>query len=99
MKRMLMVLAVAALPIYGQQVIAQDSEGLIVEVKEKYGGIVVDTCTVVMLHDRQFVVVNREGGSGWFPASFHSVRIVGRLRGSDEQLAAKEEFERPEARI
>lgn len=62
-----------------QQVIAKDSVGLIVEVKEKYGGLIFDTCTVIMLFDNQFVLVHREGSTGWYPTSFHSIRLLGRI--------------------
>ena len=59
-----------------QEVIAKDSLGMIVEVKEKYGGLLYDTCTVVMYYSGQFVLVKKTGRTGWYPASFHSVRIL-----------------------
>jgi hypothetical protein len=72
----------AALRIEAQQaVICQDSAGVIVEIKEKYGSLIVDTCTVVMFHEGQFVLVKRSGATGWFPSAFHSIRIIGRLAG------------------
>ncbi len=80
------VLALTAVPSYAQQVIAKDSAGLVVEVKEKYGGRITDTCTVVMLHQNQFVLVKRDGNSAWFPSSFHSVRVLGSLAGMQVAL-------------
>ena len=59
-------------------VIAQDSVGLVVEVKEKYGGRRIDTCTVVSLYAGQYVLTRRDGRSDWYPTSWHSVRVIGR---------------------
>lgn len=74
------LLALISSPLRAQQVIAQDTAGLVVEVKEKYGGLLIDTATVLMYHDGQFVLVKRDGLSGWFPASFHSVRVLERIK-------------------
>ncbi len=60
----------------GATVIAQDSLGMQVIVKEKYGSYVLDTCTVVMLFSNNFVLVHRATPSGWYPTSFHSVRVL-----------------------
>ena len=60
-------------------VIAQDTAGLVVEVKEKYGGVLIDTGTVLMYHTGQFVLTKKNGLSDWFPASFHSVRVLEKL--------------------
>ncbi len=66
---------------YSQQtVIAKDSNGLIVEIKEKYGGYVIDTCTVVMNYKGKFVLIHKDGTSAWYPASFHSIRIVKKIK-------------------
>jgi hypothetical protein len=94
MKRMLIVCALAALPIYGQEVIAQDSNGLVVEVKEKYGGLLLDTATVVMLHQGQFVLVKKEGGTGWYPSSFHSVRVLEKLAPAEHLASSKRKEEK-----
>jgi len=97
MKRSLIFLGLMtlpmAMPLRAQQVIAQDSNGIIVEVKEKYGGNFVDTCTVVMHQNGQSVLVKPEGAIGWFPSSFHSVRIIGRLEPRKQALAANMERE------
>ena len=99
MKQLLIIIGLLAYPLYAQQVIAQDSTGLIVEVKEKYGGLIIDTCSVVMLHNNQFVLVKKEGSTGWFPASFHSVRIVERLAVNTRQLVAADELKKSDADV
>lgn len=74
------IIGLLAAAVRSQSVIAQDSAGLVVEVKEKYGGILMDTCTVVLIHGGMFVLVKRTGESRWFPTSFHSVRIIKHLK-------------------
>jgi len=68
--------------------IAQDSVGLVVIVKEKYGSYEIDTCTVVMIAGENFVLVHRQGVSSWYPASFHSVDIIARLSERRTSAAA-----------
>ena len=77
----LIALCIALLPLclYAgteNELIAKDRYGLVVEIKEKYGGAVIDTCTVVMYHGNQFVVVHRSGTTSWYPAEFHSVKVL-----------------------
>ena len=67
-----------------QELIAKDSAGLIVEVKEKYGGINYDTCTIVMKYDGDFITVHRNGTTSRYPACFHSIKIYKRKRRHDE---------------
>ena len=62
-----------------QEVIAADTLGMVVQIREKYGPTLTDTCTVLMYHAGQFVLVKKDGLSGWFPASFHSVRVMEKL--------------------
>lgn len=62
-----------------QQTIAADSCGLIVRVCQKYGVCHAETCTVVMESNGQYVVTKRDGLSGWYPASWHSVRVIEKL--------------------
>lgn len=86
----LICIAALVLPLCAQsykvpQVIAKDSNGVVVQIKEKYGSYTIDTCTVVMLMNNYFVVVHREGESGWYPASFHSVAVMERLKGRNEE--------------
>lgn len=68
-----------AVGLQAQALVAKDSNGLVVEIKEKYGGWRVDTVTVVMLYKGYFVLVRRDGSSSWLPASFNSIHIVERL--------------------
>jgi hypothetical protein len=67
------------------ELIAKDSIGVVVEVKEKYGTYCLDTCTVLMYHNDNFVLVHRSGASRWFPAAFHSVTVVSALSESNGQ--------------
>jgi hypothetical protein len=84
---MLFVAAItfAVMAAFGEQrvetseVIAADSLGMQVMVKEKYGSYVLDTCTVVMLYKGNFVLVHRSRPSGWYPTSFHSVQVVSKF--------------------
>jgi hypothetical protein len=78
MKSILFILVIT-LASFAQSLVAKDSNGLVIEIKEKYGGFVTDTCTAVMLMNGNFIIVHREGVAGYFPESFHSVRIVGRV--------------------
>lgn len=61
------------------ELIAKDSLGLIIEVNEKYGGTFLDTCTAVVYHENEFVIDHYNGVTTWYPASFHTVRVIGRL--------------------
>jgi hypothetical protein len=94
MKRALVIIALVAASAFAEknapQVIAADSNGVVVQVKEKYGSYVLDTCTVVMLMKGQFVLVHREGGSSWYPTSFHSVQVLESL-GDNQAAKPKEE--------
>jgi len=64
-----------------QHVIAKDSCGLIVEVCQKYGPCMHDTCAVLSIWNGNFVLTKRTLPSAHFPESFHSVRVVSRLTG------------------
>ena len=70
------------------QTIAKDSVGLVVMVREKYGPALVDTCTVVTLHENNFVLTHRDGRTGWYPVGNYSVNIIERM-GNNEQPAEK----------
>ena len=61
------------------QLVAKDSNGIVIEIKEKYGGTIIDTATAVIYHEGNFVVIHREGVAAWYPSSFHSVRVLERL--------------------
>lgn len=62
-----------------REVIAQDTAGVVVIVKEQYGGTVLDTCTVVMVYQNSFVLVHRNTGASWYPVAFNSISVVERL--------------------
>ena len=97
MKRAAIIIALLATAALAEgsapHVIAADSNGVVVQVKEKYGAYTIDTCTVVMLVQGQFVLVHRDRGSGWYPASFHSVQVLQNLsaeKGAKPQDAESE---------
>jgi hypothetical protein len=99
MRTLLFLLLIACTSI-AQDLIARDSNGLIIELKEKYGGYATDTCTAVMLMNGNFIVVHRDGVAGYFPESFHSIRILARLEnrttlasGAQASLCAKKKPE------
>ena len=97
MKRALMtaiVILTTAILVHAEQtpqVLAKDTTGVVVQVKEKYGTHLTDTCTVVMLVKNQFVLVHREGVSSWYPTSFHSVKIVRKLSAEKRESAATDQ--------
>jgi hypothetical protein len=84
MKAMIIGLLLVA-GLQAQTLVAKDSNGLVVEIKEKYGGWRVDTVTVVMLYKGNFVLVRRDGSTSWLPASFNSINIVKSLRPRDQR--------------
>ena len=88
MKKLTILLAFMALSVYSQGTIAKDKEGLVVKIKEKYGGIFVDTCTVVMHYKGNFVLVRKDGRTSWYPASFHSLKIIKKLSAKKESHAS-----------
>ena len=81
MKTLIITVLVAFIIQAGQDLVAKDSNGLVVEIKEKYGITVVDTCTVVMNYNGNFVLVRKDGTSSWYPTSFHSIKIVTKVAG------------------
>ena len=64
---LLLVIFTVALAAQECSVIAQDSAGLIVVLKEKYGGYVTDTATAVSKYAGCFILTRRDGGGGWYP--------------------------------
>ncbi len=87
MKTLIITLLATFIIQAGQDLVAKDSNGLVVEVKEKYGITIVDTCTVVMNYNGQFVLVRRDGTSAWYPTSFHSIKIVGKVEGLEAYVS------------
>jgi hypothetical protein len=92
MKLLILVLAVAAFPFSaaGQAVIAQDSNGLVVDIKADYGHASRDTCTVVVLTQENFVLVHKNGSTAWYPLPFHSVKVIEHLKPTLDPLANAE---------
>lgn len=56
-------------------VIARDSLGLVVELKEKYGAAILDSCTVVMRCGDEYITVHRSGPSGHYPVANWSLPV------------------------
>ena len=63
---------------FGTDLVARDSNGLVVEIREQYGAVIIDTCTVVMVHDGAFYIVKKSGLTGVYPVARHSVKILQR---------------------
>ena len=61
-------------------VIAADSSGLIATVKEKYGGMYADTCSVVSLLDGNFYLTHRDRPTSVFPAGNYSIFNIERVK-------------------
>jgi hypothetical protein len=74
----LMVLVMAAVCI--AQSIAQDSCDIAVELREKYGPVVYDTGTVIMIHDNCFVITHRDASSTWYPVGNYSISKITKLK-------------------
>jgi hypothetical protein len=54
-------------------IIAKDSIGIVVHLKEKYGAQTVDTCTIVSIYNGCFVLTKREGFPNYYPVENHSI--------------------------
>jgi len=61
-------------------VIAQDSLGLEVQIKEKYGPTIIDSGTVLMLWKNNFILLKRSGVRSWYPVANHSVKVLERKK-------------------
>ena len=85
-----LITAAISSPLRAQQVIALDSNGLIVTLKERYGSYTLDTYVAVSLVAGQYVLVKKDERSGWFPASFHSVRVIRKLSDKWERVVLDE---------
>lgn len=79
---LILSLSIYIYAIENPNLIARDSGGIIIEIKEKYGSFTTDTCTAVLLFNDNFVVVHKEQlrGSDWYPESFHSIRVLKHLK-------------------
>jgi hypothetical protein len=54
--------------------IAYDSNGIYVQLREKYGPIINDTCTVLSRTDDCFICTHRDGPIAVYPACNYSVQ-------------------------
>ena len=74
--RILFFILLLALGVYSQDVIATDTSGLIVTMKEKYGGWIIDSsCTAVVVFNRMFILVHKDKSSSWFSVDNYSIQI------------------------
>jgi hypothetical protein len=89
MKTLWLLLAVATVPfsVAGQELIARDSNGLVVDIKADFGHVSRETCTVVMLMQENFILVRKNGTTAWFPLPFNAVKIVDHIKPSLDPVA------------
>lgn len=73
------ILLLPILFVHGQP-IAQDSCGIIVEFREKYGPVVHDTGTVVMVRDNCWVITHRDGCTTWYPIVNYAISRITKLK-------------------
>jgi hypothetical protein len=74
-KILLAVLAMVAVG-FGNELIAKDSCGIIVELREKYGPAIIDTGTMIMTYNNFFVIVHRDFPSTFYPIANYSVSKI-----------------------
>jgi hypothetical protein len=60
--------------------IAADSSGIAVELREKYGPVVYDTGTVIMIYDNCFVITHRDGLTAWYPVGNYAVSKITKIK-------------------
>ena len=56
--------------------IGADSNGMVVELREKYGPVVYDTGTVLVLYKGFFVLTTKDRGVVWYPSANYSCKII-----------------------
>jgi hypothetical protein len=76
--RILILLLLAATSLLATE-IAKDSCGVIVELREKYGPTIVDTGTVLMVYDNNFVLTKFNQPAAWYPVANYAVTKTRRL--------------------
>jgi len=79
MRKLLCALLFGAVAVWGGQ-IAADSGGIIVELREKYGPVVHDTGTVIMLYDNCFIITHRDGMTSWYPVGNYAISKITKLK-------------------
>jgi hypothetical protein len=60
--------------------IAADTSGIAVELREKYGPVVYDTGTVIMIYDNCFVITHRDGLTSWYPVGNYAVSKITKIK-------------------
>jgi hypothetical protein len=60
--------------------IAADTGGIAVELREKYGPVVYDTGTVIMIYDDCFVITHRDGLTSWYPVGNYAVSKITKIK-------------------
>lgn len=53
-----------------------DSTGMVVELKEKYGGTTMDTCTVLTIKNETYFTTHRNGPGNTYPLANWSVTNI-----------------------
>jgi hypothetical protein len=59
------------------EIIGADSTGMIVELREKYGPVIYDTCTVLCTYKNYFVCTGKDE-TAWYPIANYSAKIIKR---------------------
>jgi hypothetical protein len=59
--------------------IAQDSCGVAVELREKYGPVINDTGTVIIIWNNYFVITKKDAPSAFYPVANYTVSNVKKL--------------------
>ena len=81
----LLMIVTMTTPSNGGNSLAQDTAGVVVTLKEKYGWTVTDTCTVLMEHEGQYVTVHRDRPSAYYPMGNWAVVYVEKRRQAEER--------------
>jgi hypothetical protein len=68
----------------GQELIAKDSTGLLVEIKEKYGPTTYDSGTVLIIYNGFFVLSKRNNPSNYYPCCNYAVKPFKRYIKKEE---------------
>lgn len=77
MKRLLLVIFLACTA--SGAVIAHDSCGIVVELREKYGPVITDTGTVLSTINECFVLTKYNKPAAWYPVANYAVKPIGRI--------------------
>lgn len=61
------------------EVLKADSSGIIVELREKYGPVIYDTGTVILIYKNNFIVT-KKSGTAWYPKENYSCKILAKTK-------------------